>query len=91
MAINNYLYEDAVDQKYDNFILIIENVIGMSVGEKVKSATLAQLGINSIQYISIIVEVEALFDMVFDEEKLVMSEFETFWDIYIYVKNSCCS
>ncbi len=88
MAINNCIYEDDVDQKYDNFILIIEKVIGMSVSEKVKSATLAQLGINSIQYISIIVEVEALFDMVFDEEKLVMSEFETFWDIYIYVKNS---
>lgn len=45
------------------------------------------LGINSISFIKIIVQIESEFDIEFDENDLNSQRFETLSDIVLYVEN----
>ena len=48
--------------------------------------SLTTVGINSISFINIIVSAEEEFNIEFDENKLVVSEFPTFKDLLAYVR-----
>ncbi len=49
--------------------------------------SLEKLGINSISFIKIIVQIETEFDIEFDQKDLKKQRFETLADIVLYVEN----
>lgn len=65
----------------------ITNVFSEITGEKnIDSRTKIEGKIDSIQYIGFIVELEKIFEIEFEDEKLSMLEFETLGDVFKYIK-----
>lgn len=54
-------------------------------GDIPKSATLSDFGINSLKFISLIVDLEETFDIVIDGEMLVPNQYPTIFDMVKYV------
>ena len=73
------------DNNFNLFVEVIGNRTGISLNEKNINDKMEDFEITSIQYISIVVDLESLFDINFDDEKLTMAEFNSFSDLYEYV------
>ena len=87
-----------IDNNEDEVAVELEKIIVESIKNGVSNVVmeeeLKEIGINSISYIEIIVTVEERFEIEFDEEKLVLSHFNTFKEFVEYVnglikKNEC--
>lgn len=69
----------------------IENIIKKYVRHEERlldaDISLEKLGINSISFIKIIVQIETEFDIEFDQKDLKKQSFETLADIAHYVEN----
>lgn len=50
---------------------------------------LMEIGFDSMNYISFIVELENVFDVEFEEEKLVISSFENIYEVVNYIRVIC--
>ena len=93
----NAIFNDMISEKAKEKIQEIElspietevmNVLKKSVGfegDIKDSATLVDLGINSIEFISLIVALEDSFEIVIDGEMLVPSQYPTVFDMIKYV------
>ena len=53
-----------------------------------KETVLADLGIDSITFISLIIEIEDRYDIEFDDEKMMIEQYKTIGDLIIYIKES---
>lgn len=69
----------------NSFLAVFQNVLGI---EKLSmNDTIHDIGIDSISFIQIVVELEELYDFEFDDEKLLYSDYETIGQVYKYVLN----
>lgn len=81
-----------LDKKAHNYS--IEEIILEIIKKKLESeelqlsSKLDEIGIDSLNYVSIIVEIEEEFDIEFDDDLLVSSRFESIENIAQYVKES---
>jgi acyl carrier protein len=70
------------------FKVINDNLFsGKSWGEMTVDSDIASLGINSIDFIKILVALETEFELEFDEEDLNMKRFPTIQSIVTYIEN----
>ncbi len=78
--------QEKCDELQDKLIQIISNAVENSIVSISQQEKLTAIGINSLSFIDIIVSTEEEFDIEFDENKLVVSEFPTFMDLLAYVR-----
>lgn len=78
--------QEKCDELQDKLIQIISNAVENETVSLSPHDKLTTVGINSISFIDIIVSAEEEFDIEFDENKLVVSEFPTFMDLLAYVR-----
>lgn len=64
---------------------IFSRIMNKSIIEVSDNTSLSEMGITSMQFVNIIVELEVKFDIEFEDEKLSVNAFNTFYDIYMYV------
>lgn len=70
----------------DNRVIkVIQSVIEESVSLSANSQ-LCDLNVNSIDFINIVVSIEAEFEFEFEDRKLLLSEFHTIQSIIDYIK-----
>lgn len=66
---------------------IIKKTIKFDEGEMIdESSRLEDLNIDSLKFVTIIVEIESHFDLQFDDEMLLMKEFPNILSLIQYVK-----
>ena len=65
------------------FLTIFQNVLGKNM--LLMTDMIREIGMDSISFIRIIVELEELYDIEFDDEKLSHSDYETIGQVYKYV------
>lgn len=95
VSLNNFIiYDQVTDNKksYENnlfgkFASIVEKTLDINFVnvEICKSQILKECGIDSIKYVSLIIELEIAFEIEFAENKMIMSEFNSFYDLYEYI------
>jgi acyl carrier protein len=67
----------------ERYIKILQKILdNNSIGFETK---LQETALDSLKYISLVVEVEKEFDMKFDDENLLLHNFETVEDLFEYV------
>ncbi len=74
------------DELWNKLIQIISSAVEDDTVSISPHDSLTTVGINSISFINIIVSAEEEFNIEFDENKLVVSEFPTFKDLLAYVR-----
>lgn len=88
-ALEGLYYKSRVDKKVTSdkneigFLTAFQNVIGqdrISMTDK-----LTEIGIDSIFFIQIVLELESLFDIEFDDNRLTYGEYDTVGKVYEYV------
>lgn len=67
-----------------DLIKIVKGVV-QTEKEIMLESELKSIGINSLMFIKIIVELEKYFDIEFDDEALIGKKYETLGDIYKYL------
>lgn len=80
---NNLLY----DQITNDIIDIIYEIQGDIIDSIDLNTKIEEIIINSIDYVSLIVEIEEKFDIEFDIDKLAINEFSDIESLVMYVKN----
>ena len=85
-SINSVNKENSnFDEDIGQIIYLFRKIISNdSIGE---NTILKELHITSLQFINFVVEVEDMYDVEFEDEKLSATEFETLRDIYDYVNS----
>ena len=80
---NNLLY----DQITNDIIDIIYEIQGDIIDSIDLNTKIEEIIINSIDYVSLIVEIEEKFDIEFEIDKLAINEFSDIESLVMYVKN----
>lgn len=55
------------------------------------SISIKEIGLDSIQYIELIVEIEQIYSIEFEEDKLFETAFEYLFDLITYVEAKVCN
>lgn len=67
---------------------VVAKVLIKEIYEINSEITLDELGLNSITFVKIVVELEDQFDIEFDDDRLVMSKFKSLKEISEYIEKS---
>ncbi len=89
--INSQITETSGDQVTDIVIQIAKGVMEDQSLQVAEESSLAELGMDSINYMNMIVHIESNFNLEIEEEKLVIKRFEGIKEIVTYVKHRVAS
>lgn len=89
--IDKYIGEFASTNVRDNedimskMVQVISKILNKQASDINMDMSIAAMGISSIKFVQIIVELEDQFDIEFDDEKIISTEFEKVKDLYEYL------
>lgn len=66
-------------------VQVISKILNKQASDINMDMSIAEMGISSIKFVQIIVELEDRFDIEFDDEKIISTEFERVKDLYEYL------
>ena len=74
------------NEVFDKLINIVSEVLDEPISITDLSYKLAELGINSMQFIKIVVKIESAFDFEFDTSDLIVGKFATLRNMVAYIQ-----
>ncbi len=77
------------DEITNNVINLVNKILNTYEHAFDLKAPLVEIGFDSMNYISFIVELENIFDIEIEEEKLIISSFENTYEVINYIRSIC--
>lgn len=88
---NNTSYREKSldDERWNDFIKILAENLNISPSGIKHTSKMENLGLDSISFVTIVVELEDYFNFEFEDDKMEIAKFENINDLYLYVQTMC--